>query len=155
MYQVEDFDVLRRRLTEREALVAASVLPHLPDGECLVRVHDVEPPRRYERPDDTRKFKEYTPTLAGTRLRRVAYDTDTPDRQADAVELTPAPHSIRSYAVSGHDFDAFQIGDDPDFDDTDQAFLSDFGVTTSPTDAVHLGVARTDDTFERRPVFPV
>jgi hypothetical protein len=155
MYNVEDFDVLRRRLTEREALVAAAVLPHLSDGECRVRVHDVEPPREYERPDDTRKFKEYTPTLAGTRLRRVEYDEDPPKTQADAVELTPAPHSIRWYSVSMHDLDGFQIGDDPDFDDTDQTFLSDFGVTPSPCDAVHLGVDQTDDTFERRPVFPV
>jgi len=150
MYQVEDFDVLRTRLrTEREALVAAAVLPHLPDGECLVRVHDRD---RYECPDDTRKFIESCPTIAGTELRRVEYDEDA--GKADAVELTPSPHPRRSYAVSGHDFDAFRIGDEPDFDDTDQASLSDFGFEPSPIDAVHLGVTRTDDTFGRKPHFP-
>ena len=149
MYRIEDFDGLRRRLTEREALVAASILPHLPDGDVLVRVHDRD---HYEEHDDTLRFKNRSTTIAGTRLRRVTFDGD--GATGDKVELTPSPHGAHSYWVSGHDFDAFQIGDDPDFDDTDQTFLSDFGVGPSPCDAVHLGVARTDDTFERRPVFP-
>jgi hypothetical protein len=153
MYRIEDFDVLKRRLqNEREVLVAAAVLPHLPDGECLIRVHDRD---RYERPNDTERFKHRCPTIAGTRLRRVEYDGDTPKRQADAVELTPSPHAVRSYAISGHDFDGFRAVDDPDFDDTDQTFLSDFGFEPSSVDNVHLGVSRTDDTFDRKPLFPV
>jgi len=149
MYQVEDFDVLRTRLrTEREALVAAAILPNLPDGDALVRVHDRP---RYEE-DDTLRFLNRSDTIAGTRLRRVTYDAE--GATGDKVELTPSPHGAHSYWVSGHDFDAFRIGDEPDFDDTDQAFLSDFGFEPRVVDAVHMGVYRTDDTFERKPSFP-
>lgn len=138
-------------LSEREALVAAAILPHLPDDDALVRIHDRP---RYENPDETERFKEKAPTIAGTRLRRVTVDFDA--GSPPEAGIRPSPHGTRTYRVNGHDFHAFRMPDDedPDFDDTDQAFLSDFGVGPSPIDAVHLGVARTDDTFERRPVFP-
>jgi hypothetical protein len=149
MYHVEDFDDLRDRLPPRAAVVAAAVLPALPDNECLVRIH-YRP--RYDRPGDTAAFKRRCPALAGTRLRRVEFDVDA--AAGTAVELTPSPHAIRSYLLGPGDFDMFYIGADPDFDDADQTALSDYGVTPSPIDAVDRGV-RTDDTFDRQPIVPV
>jgi len=143
-------DLTDAALTEREALVAASILPGLPDGDVLVRVHDRT---RFES-DDAERFKEQVSPIAGTRLRRVTIDGDA--GSGEQVDVTASPHGITAYRLSVHDFVAFARPEEaPDFDDTDQTFLSDFGFSTSATDAVHLGVRRTDDTFERKPVFPV
>jgi len=149
MLVVDDFTTLNRRLSDRGALVAAAVLPGLPDGEILARLH-----QRWEceGPDDTEAFKQMCPTIGGTRLRRVEFDGET--STDECAELTPSPHGIRSYSIRRDNYDGFLIGDDPDFDDTDQSFLSDFGFAPSPVDAVHRGVSRTDDTFERKPIFP-
>jgi hypothetical protein len=149
MYHVEDFDDFRDRLTPRAAVVAAAVLPALPDDECLVRVCDRD---RYDRPQETAVFRRRCPTIAGTRLRRVEFDE--PSQKPNCFDMTPSPHAIRSYTLSRGDVDMFYIGTDPDFDDTDQTALSDFGVTPSPIDDVHRGVSRTDDAFDRQPIVP-
>jgi hypothetical protein len=149
MIHTNDLTTLRESLlTEREALVAAAVLPSLPANECLVRIHDRD---EYENDVATRSFLSNTKPISGTRLRRVAFDHKPND---DGVELTPTPHGTRDYTVSGHDFHAFRIGGDPDFDDTDQTLLSDFGFEPSPVDGVHLGVEVPEDDFARRPRVP-
>jgi hypothetical protein len=152
MIHATDVPTLRSsHLSEREALVAAAVLPGLPDDDALVWIHD----RSQYETDETKRFKDQTPTLSGTRLRRVTVDYDVGNKAE--VGLTESPHGTLTYTVNGHDFHTFEVPEDadPDFDDTDQSFLSDFDVTPSAVDAVHLGVTRTDHTFERKPVFPV
>lgn len=149
MHHINTIDALRDRfLTHREAYVAAAILPRLPGGECLVRLHDRD---TYEEPEETRRFAG-TATIAGTQLHRVKIE----DGKKDAFHLTPAPHSIRAYKVSGHDFDAFVAGTAPDFD-TDQTSLSDFGGDASIIQqADPIGdKGEPGGQYDRKPVSPL
>lgn len=150
MKKVTDLSTLKESLTNREALVAAAVLPALPVDDVLVRIHDRG---HYEHDDETRKFKSQSTTIQGTRLRRATVIPDNWDG-AD-VGFAPSPHGTERYRVSEHDFTAFEVPEDadPDFDDTDQTFLHEFGVSPSPVDYVHVGV-RIDAPHNRTSVFP-
>lgn len=152
-------DLLRIVDTERQALVAAAVIPNLAGDEALVRIRaEDERPPYFDH--DEAKFRKRAPTIGGvSNLRRVrkikttyrTNDHDVPLR----FEVEPTPHSIRRYTLGAEAVDVVCPTDDQyDFDDTDQAFLSDFGFEPAAVDAVHMGVYRTDDTFERKPSFP-
>lgn len=155
MYHPTTFEDLRKRTdTERDALIAAAFLPNLPGDEVLVRVDG----SRFDPSDDLETFEERVSTIAGSEnLRRV--EPDEPPGYAshkEQVVLKPRPHGIgRTYRVGTNEVDLIAPTDSEyDFDDTAQSFLSDFGVGTRATDAVHLGVRRSDDDFARKPVFP-
>lgn len=150
--------------TERDALVAAAVLPHLPDDEALavIRTEDERVEPLYTDAEAVEEFRRRVPCIGGaSNLRRVTYGA--PPGPGDTIEeqvlIEARPHSVRSYEVGAYDVDLILPVDDPDeydFDDTDQTALSDFGVTTSVIDAVHVGIGSAPESpFERRPVFPV
>lgn len=143
--------------TERDALVAAAALPHLPDDECLAVVRPVdERPYPKDNRDSIDEFKRRVPCVGGaSNLRRVYTDTKT--AKTGDVIVTPTPHGVGYYSVGEDQFRFLEPADvQYDFDDTDQATLSDFGVTTSPIDYVHRRLRHdADPAYDREPVFPV
>lgn len=151
-------------LSERDALIAAAVLPHLPDGDVLVRVRDDDMPDPISSdPDEMRRFKHRTdPDFASTNLRRMRIVDEDPKKSvevSDELIFEPRPHGIASYRLSLYDVDVLFPADDADaydFDDTDQAALSDFGVSSSVVEYVHVGIGTpAESPYDRKPVFPV
>lgn len=154
MYHPTDFDDLRSiGLSERDALAAAAMLPHLPDTDALARViPDDERGAPFPRDDRVDDFADRVPTVGGaSNLRRVTVDHDAaPD---DKVSIEPTPHGLRSYHVTPVDVDLLGPTDDEyDFEDTDQSLLSDFGFESSILTAV--GATIRPYQFPRKPRFP-
>lgn len=149
-------------LSYRDALVAAAILPHLPDGEVLIRVCDEdERPAETGTPEGTlSEFMRRVSTVGGSsnlrRCRTSNMDIEDADDADHEVVFKPEPHGIRTYRLSLYDVDllhpAYSDADEYDFDDTDQALLTDFGGGSSVLSAV--GAQIKPYTFPRRPVFP-
>lgn len=152
-----DFDDLASVTdTERDALVAAAILPHLPGDDVLVRVKpEDERPAATDTNEAVDDFVDRVPCVGGaSNLRRVT--VDSPDHIPDEqIDVKPSPHGIKSYRVSEYEVDVLAPteGDDEyDFDDTEQTFLHDFGVESTILSVV--GATIRPYQFPRRPRFP-
>lgn len=150
--------------TERDALIAAAILPHLPKGDVMLRVRDEDaPPTKGSDDGVLETFERRVPTIGGSEnLRRCALaNQDVDDLGEDDYQATfePVPHGIRSYRLSLYDVDVIapvENTDAYDFDDTDQTALSDFGVTSSVVEHVHVGIGTpAESPYDRKPLFPV
>jgi hypothetical protein len=159
MYHPTDFDSLRPHVdTERDAFVAAAVLPHLPEGQALARIRpeDERVPQEHTAPDTIDEFRRrVAPIAPADNLRRVEYAAPAGHTAIEhKVELTPRPHSIRSYIVGSYDVDLLCPTDNEYDWSTPQTSLSEFGVAGASV--LHkIGFLAPDDTYPRKPNLPV
>lgn len=148
-----DFETLRTDvpLSYREALVAAAVLPNLPDDEVLIRLTGHG--SGYLTDEDTvEHFKRHhTPIVNGSDVYRVARHEDD-DKGHDLV-VEPVPHGRRRYKINYGDVRVIKPTDpeEYDFDDTPQATLTDFG-DGSP---YFLPYYKIGGEYDRKPRLPV
>lgn len=157
MYHPTDFDALMKHVDgERDAFVAAAVLPHLPENQALARIRtEDERVPTFEKPETIEAFRHRVPTIGGSKnLRRVRPEAPAGhDAIEEQVDLYPEPHRVRSYHVGSYDVDLLCPTDDEYDWSTPQASLSDFGAGASVLQAIDP--FDTDDSYERKPLFPV
>lgn len=125
-------DMVDRFGSEREAFVAAAVLPNLPEKQILIRVMadpgDAPPPgyREY----DLMSFMNRTYPIAGTKLYRVKPikgTTTTPNSDTFLRRtFEPKPHSTRYYELDAADFTAIGY-DGTQFDIRPQRRITEWG----------------------------
>jgi len=138
-------------LSYRESLVAAAVLPNLPDGEALLYLTGYGS-GYYSDEDAVAHFKaHHTGIVNGSNVYRVAYDSDTTRETSLYVEVVP--HGRRQYEFNYGDFRLLKPTDpdEYDFGDDGQATLTDYGAGNpyyNPYEA-------NRDAYDRNPRLPV
>lgn len=164
---IDDIRSIYTNEGDRDVFTVAAVLPHIPDGEALIRVRQTgeRVPEVFTDRDELAEFERRVPTVgAAENTYRVEYAAPPgKDTIESKVHLKPRPHNIKLYEVGTYDVDILIPVDSDDsdehaydFSDTDQTALTDWGVAPSVAEYVLPGYARDDDSgFDRDPVVPV
>lgn len=155
-------DLQKYNLSEREAITAAAVLPHLPDGEVLLSFANA-PEFGYQSAEaERREFrKRATPIVPEGDIYRVSVDVQTTSRgtPTDNIWVEPLPHSLRRYELHAADFwtiAPLARPEDYDFSDTEQSSLSRFGAQSTHLQAVDpIADGGEEPDYERKPTVPV
>lgn len=149
-------DISKVADTERDAFVAAAVLPHLHPNQALAVLCNDET-AYFDLTDQAivDEFKRRVPCIGGaSNLRRVSVTEKNGKKQ---VVLTPRPHAIKTYRFSVADVRLLKppTADPPEYQPTDhdQTRLSDFGFM--PDAGVDDRKQPDVESWGRRPLFPV